>query len=475
MKIRVFLLGTENKSATVRFEDELRQLFAANISEENGVGYFDTLRDATSEIADAVTDSHALIFMADTEQYVTAKRMLAKAFRFQLSCDSTLLEKACKTMEKDTAEPDSDFAVAHAFVPKNAKTFVLGDGLYSGFAVASGNQTIILLPLEKGRATVLLSSQVVPYLNTAYHESISTDALKKYNADLLFRALDRHSATMAVAGTNTADFLKEYLSCDERLNDMVVVSPVAEKRGELQPVDYVVNLSITASELMSCPYSVAVSNAFYTGDSPESEKIVYLAVTNDRETAVREIHSMAGEDISVFLERCCGDLCAFVSDCVADDIVFRKDVNKREKAAVKRYKIAIAVVAALIVALGAFVGTYFVSNEYTLGKWYDSFVEMVFPAGNPLDAVFGTTETETTTAEETTTKKKSSKTEKTTKAEKTTNEEKTSEDEKSTKEEKTTKDENTTEAEKTTKEENTTKEESTAGEDNTLGEFVLYG
>ncbi|MBO5396635.1 MAG: hypothetical protein J6A97_07110 [Clostridia bacterium] len=389
MKIRFFLLGTENHVSVSRTENELKQIFASCLSDDGDIQSFDTIRDATTDIAKAVTDSHVLVFISDTEQYATTKKMLSKAFGFTLACDSALLGKACETLGKDTGEEDGDFSVAHAFVPRNAKTFVLPDGLYSGFSVANGNQTIILLPLEKARTSVLVCSQVVPYLNASYHVNISADALKKYNGDRLYEALSLRNVSLAVAGTNTANFLKEYLSLEERPEGKVVISPLAEKRGNLQPVDYVVNLSITAAELMSCPYSVAISNAFYTGDSPESEKIVYLAVSNERETAVREIRSLPGEDISSFLGRCCGDLCVFVCDVLSDDDAFKTDIKTRESAAVKRYKIAIAAASAVLVALLIFIAVYFTANSYSIGTWYDNFMEWVFPAGNPLDDLFG--------------------------------------------------------------------------------------
>ncbi len=408
MKIRFFLLGTENHVSASRTENELKQIFASHLSDDGDIQSFETIRDATTDIAKAVSDSHALVFIADTEQLATTKKMLSKAFGFSLACDTALLGKACEAFGKDTEEEDGDFAVAHAFVPKNAKTFVLSDGLYAGFSVANGNQTIILLPLEKARTSVLICSQVVPYLNAAYRVNINADALKKYNGDKLYEALTSRNASLAVAGTNTANFLKEYLGLEERPEGRVVISPLAEKRGNLQPVDYVVNLSITAAELMSCPYSVAISNAFYTGESPESEKIVYLAVSNERETAVREIHSLPGEDVSSFLSRCCGDLCVFVCDVLSDDDAFKTDIKTRESAAVKRYKIAIAAASAVLVALIIFVSVYFTVNRYSIATWYDNFMEWVFPAGNPLDDLFGKDtpdaeeSTEEMTAQETT-------------------------------------------------------------------------
>ena len=388
MKIRFFLLGTDKYASSERLEGELKYVFSDFLTDDGDVQVFSDIKDATNDIAKAVSDTHALVFISDCEAFGNTKLMLSKAFGFELSCDADILSKACETYGKDTSEEDYDFSVCHAFVPQNARTFVLEDGKYAGFSVANGNQTIILLPFEKDRTNALISSLVIPYLNSVYHVNIDSGKYKEYNASRLGEIILAKDLRIAVAGTNTATFFKEYISSAEGLSDRITVSPMTEKRGAMQPVDYVVNLAITASELLSCRYGVAISNAFYTGDSPESEKIVYLAVANEIETAVRELHSFKGEEIPSFLARCSADLCLFICDIIAGDEEHSDDISKREKAAAGRYKTAIAAVAAIIVALAVFSGVYFHTHEYTLNEWADHFIEWIFPAGNPFEGIF---------------------------------------------------------------------------------------
>ncbi len=382
------MLGTGNHSSAKRLEAELKYLFAEHLGDDGAISSYDSIKDATTDIAKAVSDAHALVFIADTSIYGSTKQLLSKAFGFDMICDGMLLDRACTTCEKDKNVEDYEFSLAHAFNVPNARTFVLDDGLYCGFSVASGNQTIILLPFEKGRTSLLLTSQLIPYLNASYHISVDVSALKVFNSERLRKALEEKDVKIAIAGTNTANFFKDYISCDEALTERAAVSPINEKRGNLQPVDYVVNLSVTVSEFLSCPYGVAMSNAFYTGDSPAGEKIVYLAVTNERETAVREVHSFEGEDIPSFLSRCSGDLCVFITDVISNDSYVAEDSSARENAAANRYKIAIGTVAALIVALAVFCFSYFSSHNYSIAQWANNFIEWIFPAGNPFEGMF---------------------------------------------------------------------------------------
>lgn len=387
MKIRFFILGAEQNGATQRLTTEIKCVFSDYFENDGDVMLYSGIKEATSDIAKAVENTHALVFIADSSEYGNTKSLLSKAFGFSLKCDDILLEKARATLKDDETE-EENFAFTHAFIPENARKFVLDDGLFGGFSVANGNQTIILIPYDNARTSVLLYAQVIPYINSVYHISANKDKIKEYNCETLADTLKKYDTRFAVAFTNTASFFKEYIGENDELKEKISFSELAEKRGGMSPADYVVNLSIVAAEFFDCPYGVAISNAYYTDSEPDSEKVVYLAVTNDRETSIREVHSYKGEDIQNYLTRCCGDLCRFVTDVLENDRNFIDDSELRKKAAVKRYKTAIITVAALIAALGIFIAAYFTTNNYTLSQWGTDFVEWVFPAGNPFAGMF---------------------------------------------------------------------------------------
>lgn len=388
MKIKFFLLGTEKHNSVKRFRTELRYVFSDYLSDSSDIQSFEDIKAATSSITKAISDTHAVVFIADVEQFGETKQMLSRAFGFDLGCDSDILQKACQTLGKDSEEEDYGFSVTHAFVPSQARVFVLDDGLYAGFSVANGNQTIIVLPYSKSRTSYILTSKIIPYLNASYHISIDAGKLKKVHTGLLVKMLRKKKVDIAVAGTNTASFFKDYISSEEGLKERIKISDLTEKRGDMQPVDYTVNLSVAASEFLSCPYGVAMSNAFYTGDSPDSEKIVYIAVTNERETSVRELRSFPGEDISLFLARCSGDLCMFITDILSNDDEHRADMKKRESAAIRRYKIAIISASAVLLAAVIFCVSYFYTHNYSFSQWGENAIEWVFPAGNPFAGMF---------------------------------------------------------------------------------------
>ena len=396
MNIRIFLLHSEQNSYAARLSPELKCVFGDYLASDDGVRSFPSVREASDQIRLAFGDSHALLFFVEPARYAESKKALAASIGLSLHCDRAMFEKSTESA-RSLANEESEFAETHAYLPEGGRPIVCGDWLYSGFSVTSGNQTVIMLPLMRGRTEVMLRTSVIPMLNGAYRIRLNMDALRAYHAERLSAVCQSNDIRIAVAGTNAADYCREYVSSAQALQDRIVFAEKAEKRGALAPADYVVNLSITAAEFFGTPYGVAISNAFYTGSDPSAEKVIYLAITNEHETALREVRSVPGEDIPTLLSRCCGDLCTFLSDIAGTDTKKRIAAEDNKKSLISQYRRVIAVVAVVIVALGLFCGVYFKMHGYTLKTWAANAWSVVFPGSKPIFEE--ETQPETTTEE----------------------------------------------------------------------------
>ncbi|MBQ6117748.1 MAG: hypothetical protein IJK98_00820, partial [Clostridia bacterium] len=177
MTIKIFLLKNEQNSYAKRLAPELAHLFAAYLPEGNGVLEYASVRDAAEEISRAFADSHVILFLAEPAKYAETKSALASAIGLQLHLDAALLEKACAA-QQTTADANSEFALKHAYLPDNARPVACEDGLYTGFAVSSGNQTVLLAPLERGRTELLLAHSVIPLLSATYMVRADMETLK---------------------------------------------------------------------------------------------------------------------------------------------------------------------------------------------------------------------------------------------------------------------------------------------------------
>ncbi len=405
MKARLFILGADPAAADQSFDEILLRTFADVLTDNGAMESFSTLKDATVSIGKAFSDSDTVIFFADGNKLAETKEILCKALGLELSVNEDLLAAALENASPE--EMDSAyFNVCHAGVPAGAHVFVLNDSLYAGFACKRGRQTVFLLPYSCERTRVLLLSQVLPYIAETCGVKISPVPLQFYFAEKLSASVKRENIRIALAGTKTAEVFTRYLSYVPSLEGCVIASAKAEKRGGTPPNEYVVNLSITAAELLGLPYGVAISNAFYVGDDPEARKTVFIAVTNDSETTVRELHSFYGESTGDFLFRCCGELCRLLSKIIDADAGLappveaapgpRKKGSKKSGRGVKR---AIAAVLVLILLVCAGGGWYFHTHNYTLRDWADKYLPIISMLRGEEEAPSGSTPAQTETAD----------------------------------------------------------------------------
>ena len=380
MKARLFILDGSASDADQNFDEVLRRTFKNVMTDNGAIQHFTSLKDATVSIGKAFSDSDTVIFFADASKFADTKDILCKALGMNLIVDEMMLSVALKNAT-DTDLDSAYFNICHAGVAENGTVFVLKDGLFSGFASKRGHQTVLLLPLAGERTRVLLTSQVIPYLNDNFGANISLTPLQFFYAQQLAASARREGVKIALAATKSATVFKDYLAAETpELAERVLMGTKAENRGATPPNEYVVNLSITAAEFCGVPYGVAISNAYYIGDDPNAQKIVFIAVTNPTETTVRELRSFYGENTGDFLFRCCGELCRLLGRIIDNDAGMAEQnklteaAREKERKQAKKYKAAIAAVLVLIVLITAAGGYYFHRNAYTVQNWLDRYM-----------------------------------------------------------------------------------------------------
>jgi len=358
MKARIIILGRVPGLEPDTFGDILKKTFSGVLADQSPVEHFAALKDATASIGRAFTDSDTIMFFSTLPKYAETKEILCKALGLELTVDEDILSGALKTASQKEQEADY---------------------LYAGFAAKRGRQTVMLLPLDESRATVMLGTLVIPYMNERLGAGLKTEPLQYYYGEKLLACVKREKIKIAIAGTKPAEIFMKYVGFSDELSKRVLYVNKAENRGNMPPNEYVVNLSITAAEFMGVPYGIAISNAYYSGDDPSGVKTVYITVTNDAETTVREIRSFYGENTGEFLFRCCSEQCRLLTEIIDTDagLIKKEEPENKKNSGGGKYKALIAVLAALILLVCGAGGYYFHSHSYTLKDWAQSYLSFL--------------------------------------------------------------------------------------------------
>lgn len=377
MKIKIFVLGTEGSVKDDLFDTVLRKSFSEQLENDTAIEYYASVKDATSSIGEAFSAAQMVMFFAAPANYGAVKKIIARAFGIKLSKNTSALEKALH-FASDQIKSDGHFEENHVLLPEKGKAFIPSDGLFSGFASVRGQQSVVFLPYAADRAAELLAAQVIPFINSVYALSIPTEYADHMYAYPLHDLLDEETVNIALALTKTSDLFCDYISTSPVLRNCIEKTPRSEERGNMRPSEYVVNLSIAAAELQGAPYGIVMSNAYYMDENSKDRLTVFMAVTNDQQTTVREVKSYAWESASEFMKRCCAELCKLLADIIfkdrGGDAVGTPDDPKK----IQKYRTLIAIVgaAAILIAVAGF--WIFSSNSYSLKDWMHNHFPAIF-------------------------------------------------------------------------------------------------
>ena len=400
MRIRLFVLGTDGSVKDGLFDTMLRKTFSEQLGEEGNIEYYASVKDAAGSIRSAFSDTQSVWFFAAPENYGSIKKIIARAFGIRLAENKAALEKAMR-FAPELIKTDPQFSDTHVKLPENGKAFVSSDGQYSGFASVRGEQSIVFLPYSADRACPLLGAQVIPFINSVYGISIPTVYAEHIYALPLHDVMEKENVNIALALTKTADLFCDYISVSELLPKFITKTPRSEERGNMRPSEYVVNLSIAAAELQGVPYGIVMSNAYYMDENSKEHLTVFMAVTNDKQTTVREVKSYAWESSSDFMQRCCAELCKLLTDIISEDRGYNKMTAPDEPKKVQKYRTLIAIVGAAIILLCIAGGVIFTSNSYSLQDWMHNHFPAIFSQQTISDNEVKVPETDAPDAEKT--------------------------------------------------------------------------
>lgn len=160
MKVELFaILKGEMSSQTVAQQRIIEGVFAGmDGAQVLSFRTFNETKNFFGEMGKAFNRASVIVAAADEKAFLEQKWNLLKA----LGLKSEICPAVQNVMRESATVPDASMK-AHALMPKEAALFLSADGLYSGFAVRSGKQTLLFLPLSENRTQDIVTDGVRRY------------------------------------------------------------------------------------------------------------------------------------------------------------------------------------------------------------------------------------------------------------------------------------------------------------------------
>ena len=253
---------------------------------------FTDAKEMLQALSASFSRSKVVTVCADTSRFLYLKKVLFQALSLESEV-SGAVTAVIRSFGDDIAPETAD---AHALVPKGASVFISDDGLFSGFAVQSGKQHLIVLPLDLERLDSIIDNGFSAYIKTTLDAAEMPPVLPADtdNASAIAARLIAQGFSAAVAATKSAELIKIKimpLSGWENAFRFVVCD---EDKKEMTQKEYIANLALQARDRAGCSVGAAISNVF-TDQKEENSLFVLVTVADSLRARVAKVYAQPGE------------------------------------------------------------------------------------------------------------------------------------------------------------------------------------
>lgn len=306
--------------------------------------YCGGIRELFAALLEGLKSSGAMVVAVSPRQYIRCKKKLIQALGVPAVRDEGVYSRI---LRQGLPERSGEQAALHAAVAQGAVVFPSADGLYSGFAVESDGQHIVLIPADEQRLPEMTERELLPYFSrisgipltrerdqepqgeSAPSEVGPVPALAVPPADPAVlppvpaaaeelhpgeeqaaavpapdpvgaardaaAALARQKCTLAIAQSKTAPLVREWAGpAQDGEAPVVRFTSYTCERNQENPREYVARLAMGAREAADTDYGAAISNVFTSG-AQTAGIFIYVAVADDREAHVQRLDLEEGE------------------------------------------------------------------------------------------------------------------------------------------------------------------------------------
>lgn len=268
----------------------------------DGFDNYDNSKDFLLGLSQAFEHDDMILVAVDTDIYLEQKQLILRSLHLKGELNNKIVKAISNSTSDD--DPSTKIITSHSVVPQGAEVFLTENGLYSGFAVRSGDQRLIFVPLDLNMIESILVNGLSDYLNLA----TDPDFLVKNPADNTVKPLDENSLAYktlqalsnvdlraAIAITQTAGLIKKRFSEVIELTKYIEFIPCEDEYDSDTPLKtHVAALAKTAMDEGKTDVGAAISK-IYSSDDEGKNLFVLVTVANENYARLVKLCNENGE------------------------------------------------------------------------------------------------------------------------------------------------------------------------------------
>lgn len=383
MIVKLMSLGLDITPDVTKSQEMIESAIEKYLGETAKFAQYNSEKLFITELSNSVKQDDVIVLATETELYIPFKNFISKAFKLNKKYNKHIA-KRIKIFHPEI-KPDTDTFEAQATIPAGATPLFSNDGLNCGFAIKSNQQVVIVVPFDVDRLDAILNTGVVEYLEqhlpevvkfkkeqdakkNPYNEALITETVKKLVAKQIF---------IALADTNTVDFIGAISNKINDLKRVLTVSDYKMEKGQMPPREYAISLARDSKEASDAPLGACITNVFSVNkEDGSTDMFLYACIADSNQAHAVKLFAKKDEDLPQLIFDAINELFKMLSSWVDTGKVVpplpekpKTDKEKEREIKDKKHKTQVKVIVAIMLVLSivsSFLVAAFVDDIYNI-------------------------------------------------------------------------------------------------------------
>ena len=318
MSLQILSLNSNQIPSCAAAQEKILALLSGDCAEGVEPKRFDTAKQLFYALAEALKTARTVLLLVEPGRYLHTKEQLLRVLGLSAVQNSELLEAL---HGKGAVQLPEEEIARHAAIPAGAAAFPTPDGLFSGFMLTAGRQTILFLPLDNRRIDGILQAEAGAFLSglqlvrqtrptepqahtqetqqetepSAVQGETEAAPSGQTAAEQAVIALCKSNIRVAFAATPTVEFLREAAGDSAAASERLVYSSAFRERGEEPAKQYAAELAQQAMQEKGTELGAAITNVYTVKKEGRVETFLLLAVADENGARVRRLYAQPDE------------------------------------------------------------------------------------------------------------------------------------------------------------------------------------
>lgn len=351
MDIKVFTLCKQEVPESERGKKCIDDCVSSFFSEYEGIEAFSSQKRMLLAISQSLLAADIVVVAVQSNMYHATKKLLCGVLDIELEENDGLAELllpklGAGAIKQATYDANIQFPVESEILPTD-------NGLNCGFALTSGGQHLIYMPIEAPKAEEIAFGSLYDYFAGLCDGESTDSAMEQRHAAIAKRTFEKLSENSVKVVFGSKIFCNYFssLSDEEGFSSCAVIdNDFGEKAEDISVEKYYINLSRELRDKHIAQYGIAFSEELEDDDG----SYILAAIADESGTNVVRFYAEDGEDEDTLFTVAVDKLMLMLYDY--NELVNADDETMISDKADKALRKAVAVAAAGIVGISAAIG-----------------------------------------------------------------------------------------------------------------------